>query len=72
MGGFFRWLGDRRAVASFNHPGREALRFGGFDFEPAVREQMVGLEMFDRTDDYLFEGWSNGTSSPLVACLDSG
>ncbi|TDC27446.1 DUF3604 domain-containing protein [Streptomyces sp. 8K308] len=72
MGGFFQWLGARQAVASFNHPGREPLRFGGFDYTPAVREQLVGLEMFNRTDDYLFQGWSSGSDSPLVACLNAG
>lgn len=28
--------------------------------------------MFNRTDDYLFEDWSSGVSSPLVACLNAG
>ncbi|WP_234320382.1 CehA/McbA family metallohydrolase, partial [Streptomyces sp. SBT349] len=72
MGSFFAWLSDRRAIASFNHPGREVLRFDGFDHSPAVQEQMVGLEMFNRTDDYLFEGWADGAPSPLVACLNAG
>ena len=33
---------------------------------------MVGLEMFNRGDDYLFDGWSDGQSSPLNACLNAG
>jgi hypothetical protein len=28
--------------------------------------------MFNRTDDFLFEGWSSGLTSPLVACLNAG
>ncbi|RKN04146.1 CehA/McbA family metallohydrolase [Streptomyces radicis] len=72
MGGFFDWLGARQAIASFNHPGREILRFDDFAHDPAAHEQVVGLEMFNRTDDYLFEGWSDGRRSPLAACLDAG
>ncbi|NYI06370.1 CehA/McbA family metallohydrolase [Allostreptomyces psammosilenae] len=72
MSGLYDWLGSRQAVASFNHPGREVLRFDGFRYSAAVRDQMVGLEMFNRGDDYLFEGWSNGVSSPLVSCLNAG
>jgi hypothetical protein len=33
---------------------------------------MIGLEMFNRGDDYLFDGWGNGQTSPLVACLNAG
>jgi hypothetical protein len=28
--------------------------------------------MFNRTDDYLFDGWSSGQSSQLNACLNAG
>ncbi|MGH3786042.1 MAG: CehA/McbA family metallohydrolase [Pseudonocardiaceae bacterium] len=59
-------------LAGFNHPGREDGRFAGFDYAPAVAEQMVSLEMFNRTDDYLFQGVASGASSPLVACLNAG
>ncbi|MFJ4469348.1 CehA/McbA family metallohydrolase [Streptomyces sp. NPDC089424] len=72
MSGFFNWLDDRDAVAGFNHPGREELRFNEFGYNAAVHDRMVSLEMFNRTDDYLFEGWSSGKSSPLVACLNAG
>ncbi|MEK8104068.1 hypothetical protein NKG94_01175 [Micromonospora sp. M12] len=61
-----------RGLASFNHPGREAGRFNNFSFNAAARNQLVGLEMFNRTDDFLFEGWSSGVTSPLVACLNAG
>ncbi len=33
---------------------------------------MVSLEMFNRRDDYLFEGYADGRSSPLCACLNAG
>ncbi|MEV6309010.1 CehA/McbA family metallohydrolase [Streptomyces sp. NPDC051840] len=72
MGAFFDWLDDRDAIAGFNHPGREELRFNEFGYNAAVHDRMVSLEMFNRGDDYLFEGWSSGKSSPLVACLNAG
>ena len=59
-------------LAGFNHPGREDGRFAGFCYAPAVAEQMVSLEIFNRTDDYLFEGVAGGRTSPLVACLNAG
>jgi hypothetical protein len=59
-------------LAGFNHPGRELGRFAGFRYETAAAEQMVSLEMFNRTDDYLFEGVTAGATSPLVACLNAG
>lgn len=72
MSQLYDWLTDRSGIASFNHPGRESGRFDEFDFAAAAREQLVGLEMFNRRDDYLFRGWSDGQSSPLVACLNAG
>lgn len=72
-GGLYTWLSGRPAgLASFNHPGREAGRFNNFAYRASAQSQMVGLEMFNRMDDYLFEGWSSGMSSPLVACLNNG
>lgn len=64
--------GGADGLAGFNHPGREPLRFQEFTFDPRVRDRMVSLEMFNRGDDYLFEGWADGRSSPLVACLGAG
>ncbi|GAB2861274.1 CehA/McbA family metallohydrolase domain-containing protein [Nocardioides pacificus] len=64
--------GGADGIAGFNHPGREPGRFQEFHFDPRVRDQMVSLEMFNRRDDYLFEGWADGRSSPLVACLNAG
>ncbi len=73
MNSLYSWLAGRpNGVASFNHPGREASRFNNFAYNATARSQIVGLEMFNRTDDYLFEGWGSGTSSPLVACLNAG
>ncbi|MDQ7908336.1 CehA/McbA family metallohydrolase [Phytohabitans sp. ZYX-F-186] len=72
-GSLYGWLTGRPAgLASFNHPGREPGRFDDFSFNASARGQLVALEMFNRTDDYLFEGWSSGLASPLVACLNAG
>ena len=81
MDGLYAWLhrvgrhnGIRATagLAGFNHPGREGGRFADFHYAPAVAEQVVSLEMFNRTDDYLFEGVAVGRTSPLVACLNAG
>jgi hypothetical protein len=81
MGELYAWLtrvGRRNGVptaaglAGFNHPGREDGRFADFRYLAAAAEQMVSLEMFNRTDDYLFQGVAAGATSPLVACLDAG
>jgi hypothetical protein len=72
MSRFYDWLAGHRGLASFNHPGREPGRFEDFRFVAAARDQVVGLEMFNRREDYLFHGWPDGLRSPLVACLDAG
>lgn len=64
--------GGADGLAGFNHPGREPGRFQEFTFDPRVRDRVVSLEMFNRTDDYLFQGWADGMSSPLCACLNAG
>ena len=64
--------GGAGGIAGFNHPGREPGWFQEFSYDPRVRDQVVSLEMFNRTDDYLFEGYADGRTSPLVACLDAG
>ncbi|MFC4495466.1 CehA/McbA family metallohydrolase [Streptomyces ovatisporus] len=71
-GSLYSWLQDREAVASFNHPGRESGMFDNFSFSAGALEKMVGLEMFNRGDDYLFDGWDKTGRSPLVACLNVG
>ena len=61
------------AMASFNHPGgRRTRRFGGFEFHPELRQRWVGLEMFNKTDDYAFAGVQSGRQSPLIQCLRQG
>lgn len=81
MDGLYAWLSraarhngvrGSTGLAGFNHPGREDGRFAGFRYTPAVADQIVSLEMFNRTDDYLFEGVAAGHTSPLVACLNAG
>lgn len=64
--------GGAGGLAGFNHPGREPGRFQEFAYDARVRDQMVSLELFNRGDDYLFEGYDRGLSSPLVACLGAG
>jgi hypothetical protein len=82
MQGFYAWLGrdpstpllagGADGLFGFNHPGREPGRFDEFAFDAALATRMVSLEMFNRRDDYLFEGVDAGRTSPLVACLDAG
>jgi hypothetical protein len=72
MGSLYEWIERSNGISGFNHPGRELFRFDDFRFRASMRDQMVGLEMFNRGDDYLFDGWSSGRSSPLNACLNGG
>ncbi|MEX2537838.1 MAG: hypothetical protein WD646_04225 [Actinomycetota bacterium] len=82
MAPFFQWLrsapdapvfgGGNDGIASFNHPGREPGRFGYFRYFPENRQQIVALEIMNRNDDYLFEGYGDGQYSPLVECLNAG
>ena len=73
MQAFYRWLNDAGdGLSGFNHPGREPQRFEEFRFDPAAAGRMVSLEMFNRWDDYLFEGYADGRASPLVTCLGAG
>ncbi|HEY0775026.1 MAG TPA: CehA/McbA family metallohydrolase [Nocardioidaceae bacterium] len=83
MGPLYDWLsrqsgplglgdGGLEGIAGFNHPGREPGRFEEFRYDPSVRDRMVSLEMFNRRDDYLFEGYADGKPSPLCACLNAG
>ncbi|MFI6760132.1 CehA/McbA family metallohydrolase [Micromonospora sp. NPDC050417] len=72
MSRLYSWIASSGGVAGFNHPGREVGRFDNFRFTAGVREPMIGLEMFNRGDDYLFDGWGSGQTSPLAACLNAG
>ncbi len=64
--------GGAGGLAGFNHPGREPGRFQEFHYDKRVRDRVVSLEMFNRRNDFLFEGYADGQSSPLVACLNAG
>ncbi len=73
---FYEWLESEESAAaltSFNHPGSRGtvLRFGDFTFRVALAPRMVGLEMFNKTDDYLL-AFESGGVSPLIQCLDAG
>jgi hypothetical protein len=79
---FYEWLnadpstpaigGGADALAGFNHPGREPGRFGYFSYDSRLRDRIVSMEMFNRKEDYLFEGTEVGQPSPLVECLNAG
>ena len=79
---FYEWLnadpstpaigGGADAIAGFNHPGREPGRFGYFSYDSRLRDRIVSMEMFNRKEDYLFEGTEVGQPSPLVECLNAG
>ena len=60
------------ALFGYNHPGREPGRFEAFSFVPDLSERFVGLELFNRSDDYLFSGYLNEGNSAVVACLEAG
>lgn len=83
MAAWYEWLkadpgtpglgGGADGVFGFNHPGREAGRFGDWAFDAALLERCVSLELFNRREDYLFERTDDlAMTSPLVACLDAG
>lgn len=79
---FYQWLtrdpgtpllgGGSDGIAGFNHPGREVSRFGYFAFQPELVDRMVSCEVFNRREDYLFEGTDSGVASPINQCLNEG
>jgi hypothetical protein len=79
---FYRWLlsdpddpvypGGLDGIAGFNHPGREVGRFGYFKLEPQLRDRLVSVEVFNRQEDYIFEGTNEGAQSPINECLNAG
>ena len=76
LDGFYDWLQTPQAgeaLTSFNHPGSRGtvLRFGDFVLRQPLAPRMVGLEMFNKTDDYLLAVEDDGIS-PLIQCLDAG
>ncbi len=80
--GFQDWLktgpgspglgGGSDGIFGFNHPGREPSRFEDFAFDADLVDRAVSMELFNKTEDYLFELTDKGRTSPLVACLDAG
>ena len=62
------------ALFGYNHPGRERGRLAEFARPTAdsLTRRMVGLEVFNRTYDFLFEGVDEGHRSPIADCLDAG
>ena len=82
MRGFYDWLatdpgrpvlgGGADAIAGFNHPGREPGRIGAFAYDQRLAARVVSLEVFNRGEDYLFEGVDQGFASPIAECLDAG
>jgi len=72
--GLHEWLAETApdALFGYNHPGREPGRLGDFALTAGLVPRMVALELFNRFDDYLFQGRSLGQDSPLVDCLDAG
>lgn len=74
---FYDWLTSadgKHGLASFNHPGGRStlLVFRDFRPYPGAVDRFVGLEMFNKRLDYLFEGTDHGRTSPLLRCLDQG
>jgi hypothetical protein len=64
--------GGSDGIVGFNHPGREPGRFGYFTYDARIADRVVSLEVFNRGEDYLFEGLDAGMRSPIVECLDKG
>jgi hypothetical protein len=82
MVAFYDWLrspidrplvgGGIDGIAGFNHPGREPGRFSYFSFHPDLNERIVSIEVFNRKEDYIFEGTTSGARSPINECLNAG
>ena len=84
LAGLHEWLAvkEPNALFGYNHPGREPGRLHDFAGPDAaylveadttsLRSRMVALELFNRTYDFLFSGYRDGLSSPVLACLDAG
>ncbi|WP_380165901.1 hypothetical protein [Jannaschia sp. R86511] len=74
--GLHEWLttpaAGSQSLFGLNHPGREPLRFDSFAHDPRLTDRLVSIEVFNRTDDYLFEGYRLGLGSPLLECLAAG
>jgi hypothetical protein len=79
---FYEWLrsnadtpvvgGGSDGLAQFNHPGREPGRFSNFRRLAAAPPNIVGMEIFNRREEYLYEGTDSIAESPLNECLNAG
>lgn len=79
---FYDWLerppaslvvgGGSDGITGFNHPGRESGRFAQFTYDPAIADRVVSIEVFNRGEDYLFEGVADGAVSPIAQALNAG
>lgn len=79
---FYEWLkadpatpvvgGGSDGLAQFNHPGREPGRFSNFKRLTPAPPNIVGMEIFNRREEYLFEGTDSIAESPLNECLNAG
>ena len=82
MAPFYEWLkadsstpvlgGGADGLASFNPPGREPGRFSNFRALLPKPPNIVAIEMFNRAEDYIFEGTDSIAQSPLNECLNAG
>jgi len=56
LGSIYRWIGERPyCIARYNHPGRQDAtnsEFNHFSYEPAVANNMVGLEVWNKGHDF--------------------
>lgn len=64
--------GGSDGLASFNHPGREPGRFSNFRIDSGIRDRVVAMEIFNRREDYIYEGTDSIVESPLNECLNAG
>jgi hypothetical protein len=79
---FYEWLtavsdrpvlgGGAEGLAGFNHPGREPGRFASFRYDPVMQDRIISLEVFNRREDYFYEGTDSIAQSPLNECLNAG
>lgn len=79
---FYEWLrsdpltpaagGGSDGLAQFNHPGREPGRFSNFRRLAPAPSNIVGIEVFNRREEYLYEGTDSIVESPLNECLNAG
>jgi hypothetical protein len=77
LSGLHEFLAEQEpsALFGYNHPGREPGRLEGFALprdRPGLGSRMVALEAFNRSLDFLFEGYGRAGRSPIADCLDAG